>query len=308
MRCLATVDREAPGYTMALTLPGRFEHMSRAFCKRAFLRLCDRFTAKSAKSYSFQSVGFFWKQELQKRGAIHFHLLFYGITPDNQQEVHLWFTRQWNDLVAVGLREEEKQEHFNVHIHPKNFEAVRNIHGYFAKYLGKAETDLVADEAIPGRWWGKVQQKAIPFAEEASLELPLKVAVYAQRVARKIRQKRADAAKHTAQMRKIGMTREDGSPLISQFGLLIGRRSNKDPMTSQDFRVFQAKAAVEIAAAHRDPEEGFSDPVRFGRFRLPQATRFSGVKLVGVEAPSLALRILRYAGERFREHLANSPF
>jgi hypothetical protein len=309
MRTLATVETAAVGYTMALTLPGRFEHLSRAFVKRCFLRLCDQFTAKAAKDPDFREVSFFWKQELQKRGAIHFHLLLYGITNyderSNLWKVQKWIAHKWNELVAVGISEEERHQHLAWHRHHSNFDKVANIHGYFAKYLGKDEADLVADEAIPGRWWGRVNSKAIPFAVCSDLELPPQMAVYSQRIARRIRQKRADAAKHRAQMKKINFVDCDGNPTISQFGLLIGLQ--RKTLRESDERGLIAHAAV-LAGKHHRHSDGYSDPVRFGRFALSKRMRFAGVKLVGVDAPALSLRILRYAGERFREWLGNRPF
>lgn len=310
MRTLATVETAASAYTMALTLPGKFEHLSRAFVKRCFLRLCDNFTAKAAKDPDFRNVSFFWKQELQKRGAIHFHLLIYGVTnydeSSNHAKVHHWIAGKWNELVAVGIDEEGRHAHLAWHRHLTNFEEVKNIHGYFAKYLGKDEKDLVAEEPIPGRWWGRINSKAVPFAACSDLELPLPVAVFAQRVARKIRQKRADAAKFNAQMRKINFVNSEGKPTISQFALWFGRQ--RKFVTESDERPFIAHAAVIAGRTYRDPEVGFSDPVRFGRFPFSKRMRFAGVKLVGVDAPALSLRIMKYAGERFRDHLSNRPF
>jgi len=295
MRFLATVDQKAKGYTMCFTMPGTFRHMSNALVKSSWITLCNRFTAKAAKDPVFRRAGYFWKQELQRRGALHFHTLFYGISSKEARTIQKWMARQWNLLVTGTLDPEERAKHLRWHLHRDNMAEVENIQGYFAKYLGKAEEEMVLDDPVPGGWWGAVNRKAIPWAECSELVLLPKVAVIAQRVARKIRQKRADNAKHRAICKKLGMVDFDGNPLASQFDLLRGNNS------------FMGMAVKYASARHTD-SQGKPAPLRPGRFKLPDACKYSGVKLVGVDAPALALRIMRYAGERFRHHLETHPF
>lgn len=314
-RKLATILVAAEAYTMALTLPGDFSHLTQAKAKRAFLRLCAMFTAEAARCPILALVGFFWKQELQERGAIHFHLLLYGVNEETAKRVQEFLASLWNRLLCDrGCSEKTRRDHWEWHMSLKrgkdgtfvnNFQKVRNMHGYFAKYLGKAEKELVAAEPIPGRWWGAVNRKVIPFAERKELSLPVPVKVYSHRVTRKIRQVKANAAKHAAICRKLGLV-TDGKPSVSQFELVSGSRWGK---------------CVKQMAAHREVYETITDtatgqlfqvsykePVRFGKYKFHSQAKYGGIVLLGEQAPATALRILQYAGARAVEQAANCPF
>lgn len=66
-----------------------------------------------------------WVSEAQERGNIHFHLV------TSTKFIDVFFVQKWwNDL----LRQTSKN---SVHVDPVDQESIRNISGYFAKYMSK---------------------------------------------------------------------------------------------------------------------------------------------------------------------------
>ena len=90
----------------------------------------------------------------------------------------------------------EKAKHLCWHRHPNNWQRVERIE-YFTKYVGKAR-ELQDGSGSTGRWWGFWRKVRLPWADKFEAAIPDKVAADLNRIARKIRQKRADAAKHAA--------------------------------------------------------------------------------------------------------------
>lgn len=291
MLCLAKLKRDAQAFTMALTLPGDVQFLTSAKVHQAFKTLCNRLTA----SRLFPSVGFVWKRELQRRGALHYHLLIYGLVHEETRTAfQRWIARSWNDLVCDGLSEQEKRKHLRWHLHAKNMEAVHhNIASYFAKYLGKPLETVI--EEIPGRWWGKVNGKRLPVSEVAEKHLSAREAVHAHRLARKLLRKRADEARHRAIARAVGFTLSDGKPLASQFGILIQRdklrqlkRQNLDLNTCSD-TIWRAWDWFVSFPATKG--------LRWGKAKRSKFAKFSRVRLISSLSPAVALEIIRYAVE-----------
>jgi hypothetical protein len=301
---LHTITLDALAYTMALTLPGCTDGISGAYAKERFIVLCNRMTA--SRIPAIRQIGMMWKQELQKRGEVHFHLVLYGVTEETRRSVQRWIAGQWNELICSRSSAEDRAKHLWWHLRdgctrsgrydPKadNMQEIRNFAGYFAKYLGKDEKAQAARDPIPGRWWGKVNKPNIPWAEMKEQELPLRMRIHCQRIARKIRQKKADAAKHLGIMRELDLLRlsgpNKGQPCFSQFFLACGK-GRKGTAAGNTFRtIFDL--------------EGQS----FGPVRFPAAIKFAAVKLTGKSAVSTGKRILEYARDRYRDELETCPF
>lgn len=292
MTYLATLNRDAQLYTMALTLPGDVSQLTSAKVHQAFKVLCNRFTA----SDRFQSVGFVWKRELQRRGVLHYHLIVSGL--DELEGPHpisfqLWFAKKWNELVCEGLSREEICKHWLWHCHEKNMQRVHgNIQSYFAKYVGKPLETV--HEEIPGRWWGKVNQKVIPVSEKSELTMPVRAAIIAHRVARKLQRKRADAAKHYRACKNMGMTDDQGRPTLSQFDLIAAKGGHLRGLQKSRFEDM----------VYFSPDKG----VRIGKAWVPKFVRFHKIKLISGQSPETALQILRYTGKAFEEWREANPF
>jgi hypothetical protein len=301
---LHTITFEVLAYTMALTLPGCTDGIPGAFAKQRFIMLCNRMTA--SRIAAIRHIGMMWKQELQKRGEVHFHLVLYGVAEKNRRLAQRWIAEQWNELICASSSAEDRANHLWWHLrdgttrsgkyNPKgdNMQEVRDFAGYFAKYLGKDEAAQVARDPIPGRWWGKVNKQNIPWAEMKELELPDRMRIHCQRIARRIRQKKADAALHLSIMRESDLVRlsgpNKGQPIVSQFALTCGhaRKGTSFGGMIRGIAAFSGK--------------------RFGRVRFPAAIKFSAVKLTGKSAVSTGKRILEYARDRFSVDLELIPF
>lgn len=165
-----------------------------------------------------------------------------------------------------------------------------NMASYFAKYLGKDEEELHA--FIPGRWWGKVNQKALPLSKCSELELPLRVAIIAHRIARKIKQKRADEARHLMISKKCGLMDFKGNPTHSQFRVLAMKNGH-------------AATPLEAAIVCHIPKlKGH----RWGKANFKGTAKFAAVNLISNTSPKTALQIAEHVGERFAAWRATNPF
>ena len=187
---------------MALTLPGGdVAGFEPSFVIDAFERLLRRLSVMKR----FSGVSGFWKRELQKRGAIHYHLLLYGLEDDGlRAEFQAWMVAQWTSCFASGLTEEHREHHRWWHARAENMQLVQNFSGYFSKYVGK---DIEATGGLPGRWWGSFNKRTLPLPPRSDAQPGEAAAVMLHRLARKSRQKKMDAGKHRAgraQLEKLG--------------------------------------------------------------------------------------------------------
>jgi len=301
MYYLAKLNRNAKAFTLALTLPGDVQFLTSPRVHHAFKTLCNRLTA----SRLFPAVGFVWKRELQRRGALHYHLLLYGLEDEaTRSAFQLWLAHAWNSLLSIGLSDFERGKHLRWHLHAKNIEAVRgNIAGYFAKYLGKPLESV--SEEIPGRWWGKVNAKALPVSPVAEMPLPVRAAVIAHRHARKIKQKRANEAKHRAIARKAGLMDLDGQPMVSQFGLMQARNLTRNLDLGQ----------IDIGTAPRSLYRAaifLTMPalkgLRWGKAKRQKYGNFSKVRLISTHSPATAIQIMRHVGDALKDWMERNPF
>lgn len=288
MRLLATMKRHEEAYTLTLTLPRDFESITPEQVHSCFKDLCRRFTG----SELFPDMSFVWKREIQKRGALHYHLLLYGLQ-DKALRVCFqgWIARQWNELVCVHVIEADKARHLRWHLHRKNMQKVRgNICGYFAKYLGK--DPQAGHHPIPGRWWGKVNKKALPISSHSELCLPERAAIIAHRITRKLKQKRADAAKHRAISKEIGFTRPSGELILSQFDILRLKQGHSE---------FQHLAAVFLSLPHASGQ-------RWGKATFHKCTKFAKIHLISANSPQTALQIMKHVGQQMKDWKERNPF
>jgi hypothetical protein len=299
---LAKVNREAKAYTMALTLPGDLRCLTSSKVHLAFRKLCNRQTA----SRLFPGVAFIWKRELQERGALHYHLVIYGLeNEETRNAFHRWIAGQWNSLVCVGLDDDEWGKHLRWHIDPRNLEAVRgNIARYFAKYLGKPlET---AFEEIPGRWWGKVNVDALPLSSCSEMPLPERAAIFAHRLARKILQKRAHEARHRAVAKALGLFDSKGQPIVSQFGLLGMRdRIRNVDHRHTDWSEFPARTQRALDYLVLMPS---LKGLRWGKAKRSKFAKLSRIRLISGQSPETAIQIMRFVGNAMKDWIERNPY
>ncbi len=199
---------------MALTVPGNAEPFDHAFVMEAFTRIMRRLSA----SVRFSEVSGFWKRELQQRGAIHYHLLLYGLAEDaTRAGFQTWMVAQWASCFAPRLTDEEREHHRWWHAREKNMDLVRNFSAYFSKYLGKDEE---ATGGLPGRWWGSFNKRKLPVSAKSEAATDVQANVMLHRLARKYRQKRMNAARHRGIAKACDLVDRSGNPFVSEFELI----------------------------------------------------------------------------------------
>jgi hypothetical protein len=158
-----------PAHTtfVSLTYPAEFPSPEAAKDNlRAFLERLRRMP-ECAKSSGI------WRIELQKRGAPHFHILFFDLPYIRKKKIQ----EMWGDIIGA-------EQPFT------RIEAVRTWHGimsYCSKYIAKAEEELPAgnDGFIYlsylhglGRIWGVFQRANLPFAPLKMIQFPFIIKIF----------------------------------------------------------------------------------------------------------------------------------
>lgn len=192
LRTLGKLRVDEPAYTFALTLPDDFRVLPPEDMVKAFGVMGRRFS----KSRFFRKLSAIWKREFQLRGALHYHLVFYGVEcPILALRLREWLVSTWLELMSAYYPPEDIEKMRAVHAHDSNWIRLTgtDFTQYFAKYLSKCEGASQV-ESIPGRWWGSWNKSQLPFAEESRVDLPEPVADDMARVFYKRREKRVSAA------------------------------------------------------------------------------------------------------------------
>lgn len=308
VRKLGEFRQDAKSFTMALTLPGKWDHLETAEILEAFAKLERRYSATPR----FRSVPIVWKREIQQRGAVHWHFLIYCPLAGYEgaalmDDVRSWIARQWNSLVCARSTDEEREHHRWWHSRDENFQPVDDMAAYFAKYMGKDET---ATGALPGRWWGSWNKAALPLSECEATDVPLAVAVDVHRAFRKIRQKRADAGKQraiAAMLWNKGMGKSwfDMSRPLSLWDLERLRMGYCPEGRNPRWARFLLHCSM-----HSAKNSGF----RWGKFKFKgEASATASVVLVGKSAPATGRALLNWSAERhgvelrLGDHVPPSP-
>lgn len=130
---------------------------------RAFLERIRRIT-------SCKGSAAVWRMEFQERGAIHFHIIFFGLPYIDKEEIQRW----WGEII-------------NVDRPFSRIEFIKSYNGiiyYVSKYIAKVEPVLESGFISPtylhaynlkygefiGRQWGIFQRQHMPFAERVTME------------------------------------------------------------------------------------------------------------------------------------------
>jgi hypothetical protein len=107
-------------------------------------------------SYHYPSAVVIWRQEFQKRGAPHFHLLVFGVEFIDCYLVAF----EWYRVVGSG-----QESHLAAGTQVKGCKSWEQATAYVAKYMAKLETFAGSDVPIhsrPGRIWGVWNREALP--------------------------------------------------------------------------------------------------------------------------------------------------
>ena len=169
-RKCAEVDKHAEAWTCALTYG---ENYPKADISKDQLQKLQRWVNRH-----FPDIGGFWKREPQKRGATHFHLLLFI---DDEAKAKLAINAicvKWCEIANDSYGGDQFAKALKVHTHDSNCQKMvgKSFFSYLAKYLSKGSESMPDDYILEcGRgWWGKVNEKAIPFVENVEEELDQK--------------------------------------------------------------------------------------------------------------------------------------
>jgi hypothetical protein len=157
-RCLnfaQTIDPSKVARFLTLTYQGvqtdavQAKKHLRAMLKR-IMRHCEK--------NGLTKLAFWWRQELQERGAIHFHIIMWGTGFIHWSDLRDW----WADIVGLDLSRPVniKIEYLNSH---------KKLFQYVSKYVAKRVSpnlDSVTYLAAPGRCWGIEGRENVPLCEE----------------------------------------------------------------------------------------------------------------------------------------------
>jgi hypothetical protein len=271
MRWLGEIDTSAKAFTMCLSLPAEFLDVTHEQLAAAFKIMARRF----ASVRRFRKVAAAWKREQQKRGALHWHMVLWGLQcPSLEAEVRDWMVSTWLDVLAPHFAPEAIERMRKVHAHDRNWIELKghNWACYVAKYLGK---DLDAEaSAVPGRWWGSWNKKAVPRVDPQEVELPGPVADDLARAFSKHRQKKVVAAIN----RSVGAALPIGS--FCEFAPVLdydfdnNRPVYGPPVSMSSWEVQRLRMGY--VANGRNPEVA-----RFLLATVREAERLAGRKFVG---------------------------
>lgn len=311
-RIKETLSKIAPvrSYTMALTLPKECRDISPAAVHSSFQKLGKQFTGSPA----WRHAGLLYKREFQNCGALHYHIVVFGLKDDAaSRDLQLWITQRWVRMICHGLPVDSpaRSKMLAVHMHSSNMEPVRkSIASYFAKYLGKASN--APEVHVPGKWWGMMNQPAIPFVEEKTLILPPFVRDRARRMASALQRKRVQHALFKSACIGAGIVNTKNEPLLTlqEFnqaatyrnppGFLDSLEANR---AGRDFPV-QTRRMACVFWRLRLIELGY----RSGSHNRPRPSSFGKISLVGYGVPAIAERMIRHAAAMWRDHLTTHPF
>ena len=135
--------------------------------KRDLDNFCKRMKRRYPKAF------FWWRLELQERGAPHFHLLVFNV----HRIPHEWLRQAWYEIVGLNDPDHRKA---GTHV-----ERVRNWHqtrSYIGKYMGKVDIQMEGATGF-GRVWGIANRERYAEAvSEILVEVPSEIFYRMRRV------------------------------------------------------------------------------------------------------------------------------
>lgn len=144
--------------------------------------------------YHYPGCAGVWKKELQRRGAIHYHVLLFGVESVNMAVL----TAYWQGMTGDDSYPDVKR-----------LRGSRQVLGYVSKYIAKVSEGAAAGlengfidvsksgkSVSTGRWWGMFGRENIPYAEYSEV-------VWTGRLYPAVQFRRA-ASRKTAAVRRSG--------------------------------------------------------------------------------------------------------
>lgn len=138
-RAIAKYDRGVVSQSLFITLTYPDCYLGGRDAKRDFKVFVQRLKRKYPKA------GFFWRMEVQKRGAPHYHLLVFGLGFIPAQ----WIAHAWFEIVGSG-----DGYHLQAGTEIRKVRNYRQAVFYISKYVTKVEENLMGEDW--GRLWGQL--------------------------------------------------------------------------------------------------------------------------------------------------------
>ena len=174
MKVLSKLDRSKMPYFITLTYPSSFPSAKVAKGDlKAWLKRLMRLSPQA---------GVVWKMEFQERGAPHFHLLVWGLpawSGKALERFRCWVSRSWYEVVGSA-----DEKHLKAGTNVQRIRSWRGVMFYASKYMGK-EVEVIGDEE-PGRFWGVVNARALPWSVTLRVRLDWEVFYKLRRVLSKL--------------------------------------------------------------------------------------------------------------------------
>lgn len=133
---LAEFDRETLSKALFITLTYPAEYPDGKRAKRDFFTFCKRLKRK------YPGAGWLWREELQKRGAPHYHMLVMGVDFIPYQ----WVASAWYEVCG-----RISDKHLKAGTEVRRVKSYKHCVYYVSKYLAKEDLEV---EAELGRRWG----------------------------------------------------------------------------------------------------------------------------------------------------------
>lgn len=122
-------------------------------------------------------LGAIWKLEPQRRGAPHYHLLVWGVR--NFKRFRQWVALTWYRIVGSG-----DERHLRAGTQVDQIRSHRGVMAYASKYFTKLVGSDCEGWDFPGRCWGILNRKAIPWGDVVVADV---TAAFAHRLKRWLR-------------------------------------------------------------------------------------------------------------------------
>ena len=150
---LHALDRDAGGLFLTLTYQNLDPDPPKA------KRDLDTFWKRVRRR--FPEAAAVWKMEPQERGVVHFHAMVFGVEFIPVQ----WLSKIWHDVTGEGGEAHEKS---CVELDPF-LNRDGKLQSYMAEYMEETYDVWPGAEPgdpwhTPGRWWGVLSRKNLPFA------------------------------------------------------------------------------------------------------------------------------------------------
>jgi len=128
----------------------------------------------------FPDIKYLWRMELQKRGAVHFHLFLWSYPTDD-----ICGDKYFIDALAIAwhrIADPDSPDHQAHGLFSEPLDSFRKAFSYLAKYAAKEDPN--SKHVCPGRRWGCSEN--LPLIPIVDINIPREVYYSLKRLARKL--------------------------------------------------------------------------------------------------------------------------